>query len=262
MKKTSQFIRRSQRKPAFTLIELLIVIAIIAILAGMLLPALNKAKERSKQISCLGSVKQVATAIFMYGNDFQEWLPPRADLGGRLIKHKYVVLAENIKWKTHPWGQYTMFIGSNPFVCPQLPIRRWRTGSFSGEFSKYSKMAYGFPGYSDSATITNGKKISGWGSHSVRDKSQKKLSKYPGGALLFAEKNLTRSVEEGGVLVNMQSGTTEESYYFYDQNNATMTRFLEHLRKTNIALGDGHVESRGMYTRNNPNIFDANFTFF
>lgn len=79
--------RRRIRTEIFTLIELLIVIAIIAILTSMLLPALNKARESARGVKCFSNMKQWGTFIVLYAGDYADILPPSLDSGNKTTRH-------------------------------------------------------------------------------------------------------------------------------------------------------------------------------
>jgi prepilin-type N-terminal cleavage/methylation domain-containing protein/prepilin-type processing-associated H-X9-DG protein len=103
-----------QRTRGFTLIELLVVIAIIAILAAILFPVFAQAREKARQATCISNNKQIATAIMMYAQDYDEGLP----LGSYVLPG----MVTAVTWQdlTEPYIK----VGSGAVVTPGAPASR------------------------------------------------------------------------------------------------------------------------------------------
>lgn len=115
----------------FTLIELLIVITIIAILAALLLPVLNSARERAKTTSCLSNQKQCGTSLLLYSDAYNGYLPPPSGPGeaggdkwGKLTWASMLILSGNTQMDKNmlakPDYQPKLF---STYRCPSVSLK-------------------------------------------------------------------------------------------------------------------------------------------
>jgi prepilin-type N-terminal cleavage/methylation domain-containing protein/prepilin-type processing-associated H-X9-DG protein len=115
---------------AFTLIELLVVIAIIAVLAALLLPALGRAREKSRAAFCLNNLKQWGLATHLYAGEHDDYLPPEGfpnPTGGQLTNGWYFYLPQQINippYYAMTWRTNTAIEpGRSAWICPSNPRR-------------------------------------------------------------------------------------------------------------------------------------------
>lgn len=206
----------------FTLIELLIVISIIAIIASLLLPALNSARQKSLSASCISNQKQIGIANASYANDFNNYALP---IGGGYNTKTEPTLAQICTEQKY-------ISDRKVFFCPAGPelANNWKQEGYGRNC--YIKDDPKGPNWSPYLSMNRPGKFFKWNAVTFQDS--------------FTPSNFPFLTDTADFDAN--NTATAQPHYFYFPNPSSSKKIrkvhMRHTRRSNMLTLDGHVETR------------------